>query len=76
MSGMKGFRPYSRGFISDFKVFKPDFRDVWSDFTDDRYCRVCMDFRLDILDFVLDFRAFLHRISEVVGPLYVKPSTT
>ena len=69
-----GFRPYTRDFASDFKlfrdftldfnVFKPDFRDYLSYFTDYRNFR---DSRLDFRDFRSDFRTFAHRISEVVG---------
>jgi len=65
MSDLKGLKPYSRDFTSvfkdltsDFQVFKPVFRNFWSDFT---YYR---DFR----DYRSDFRTFVHRISEVVGP--------
>jgi len=65
-SDLKGFRPYSRDFTSDFEVLKPDFRDVCSDFT---------DIRLDFRDLRSDFRTFLHRISEVVGPLVLDKRT-
>jgi len=76
---LKGFRSYSWDFLSDFKafryftwdfkVFKPDFRDSWSEFTDYRDFKDCRDLRLDIWDFRSDFRSFAHGISEVVGPL-------
>jgi len=52
-SDLKGFMSYSRDFTSGFKVFKPDFRGFWSDFTDYRdfkYLRAFRDFR--------DFRNF------------------
>jgi len=57
MSDLKGFGSIFRDSTSDFKVFKPDFRDFWSVFTNDT------DFR----DFILYFRTFGHRSSEVVG---------
>ena len=72
--GLKVFNPYAwdftsdfkdlRDFMSDFKVSKPDARD----FTDYRDFRVLMDFRLDCRDSRSDFRTFVPRIPEVVGP--------
>ena len=57
-SDFKEFRPYSwgfRDFTSYFEVFKPYFRDFWSDFTED--FRDCRNFR-DFKDFRLYFRGF------------------
>jgi len=57
-----------QGFTADFKVFKPNLRYFWSDFKEYRDFMVCRDFRLDFTNFRSDFRSFVHRISEVVGP--------
>ena len=65
------------GIFSDFKVFKPNFRDFWFDITDYRDfsncmdfrdCTVFKDFRLDFINFRSDFRTFVHWISEEVCP--------
>jgi len=65
-AGFEGFQANARDFTSDFK----DFRDLTVDFKviKLRSNYTGRDFRLDFGDFRSDFRTFVHRISEVVGP--------
>jgi len=68
-----GFRPDFNDFrlgVRDFSDLKLGFqaRDFWSGFTVYRNFRYCRDFRLDFRDFRPDFKTFVLRISEVVGP--------
>jgi len=64
-SDLKGFRPCSRDFTSDFKVFR-DFTSVFKVFKPDFI--VSIGFHGLNRDFRSDFRTIVHRISEVVGP--------